>query len=170
MSTSISLTDATHGPGAPREVGRVGRAHGVRGEVLVSLITDRLERVAPGARLLVGTQWRTVATSRPQQQRWLVRFDDVSDRNVAETLTGQLIFADPLPADPDDAEGLWVHDLIGSAVVDQAGVRHGVCIAVIDNPAHDILELDTGWLVPVAFVTGCVDGVVTIDPPDGLFE
>jgi 16S rRNA processing protein RimM len=65
---------------------------------------------------------------------------------------------------------LWVHDLIGSAVVDVAGEHRGVCVAVIDNPAHDILELDTGWLVPVAFVIGYADRVVTIDPPDGLFE
>ena len=170
MSTSISLTDATDDRAGLREVGRVGRAHGVRGEVLVSLITDRLERLAPGARLFVGKQWRTVATTRPQQHRWLVRFDDVIDRTVAETLTGQLIFADPLPDNPADADGLWVHDLIGSSVVDLAGVAHGTCIAVIDNPAHDILELDTGWLVPVAFVTACVNRVITIDPPDGLFE
>ena len=169
MSTSISLTDASSNIGATREIGRVGRAHGVRGEVLVSLITDRLERLEPGSRLLVGTQWRTVASSRPQQHRWLVRFDDVTDRNRAETLTGQLIFAEPLADDIAD-DGLWVHDLIGSVVVDLAGVSHGTCVSVIDNPAHDILELDTGWLVPVAFVTSCVDGVVTIDPPDGLFE
>lgn len=152
-----------------REIGRVGRAHGVRGEVLVSLITDRLERLAPGARLLVGAHWHTVASSRPQQHRWLVRFEDVVDRNRAETLTGQLIFAEPLEDDTSD-DGLWVHDLIGSVVVDLAGVSHGTCVSVIDNPAHDILELDTGWLVPVAFVTACADGVVTIDPPDGLFE
>jgi 16S rRNA processing protein RimM len=150
-----------------REVGRVGRAHGIRGAVLVSLITDRLERVAPGARLKIGSQWRTVSSSRPQQQRWLVTFEEIPDRTAAETLTGQLIFAEPLPALADE---LWVHDLVGSAVVDLDGTHHGVCVAVIDNPAHDILELDTGWLVPVTFVVSCADGVVTVDPPAGLFE
>jgi len=41
---------------------------------------------------------------------------------------------------------------------------------VLANPAHDILELDTGWLVPVVFVQGLVDGQVLVDAPDGLFS
>jgi len=69
---------------------------------------------------------------------------------------------------PDD--GLYVHDLIGSEVVDTHGTVLGTCTSVLANPAHDILELDSGALVPVIFVTGIIDGVVTIDPPDGLFD
>jgi 16S rRNA processing protein RimM len=152
-----------------REVGRIGRAHGVRGEVYVSLITDRVERIAPGARLLAGSQWLTVAESREQQrQRWLVRFDGVDDRTAAEKLTNAILVAEPLVDDSDDA--LWVHDLIGSRVVDRQGVDRGTCVAVIDNPAHDILELDSGALVPVTFVVTCSGGVTTIDPPEGLFD
>ena len=151
-----------------REVGRIGRAHGVQGEVYVTLITDRLERVAPGARLLAGSRWLTVAESRRQQQRWLVHFDGVDDRTAAEKLTSAILMADPLPDDRDDA--LWVHDLIGSRVVDGQGVERGVCVAVVDNPAHDILELDTGALIPVIFVVSCIGGITTVDPPEGLFD
>ncbi|MDP9465453.1 MAG: ribosome maturation factor RimM [Actinomycetota bacterium] len=153
---------------ALREVGRIGRAHGVHGEVYVSLLTDRVERVAPGARLLAGAQWLTVAEARRQQQRWLVHFDGVDDRAAAEKLTNSTLMAEPLVDDGDDT--LWVHELIGSRVVDQQGVERGTCVAVIDNPAHDILELDTGDLVPVIFVISCRCGVTTIDPPDGLFD
>ncbi|MEY2400009.1 MAG: rRNA processing protein RimM [Ilumatobacteraceae bacterium] len=152
-----------------REVGRVGRAHGVQGEVYLSLITDRVERVAVGARLLAGSQWLTVAESRPQQQRWLVRFEGIDDRSAAEKLTNATLQAEPLD-DVDDDDALWVHELIGSRVVDQSGVERGTCIAVIDNPAHDILELDNGALIPVIFVVGCSGGVATIDPPEGLFD
>ena len=151
-----------------REVGRIGRAHGVQGELYVTLITDRVERLAPGARLLAGAQWLTVTESRLQQQRWLVRFTGVDDRNAAEKLTNAVLHAEPIAVEDDDA--LWVHELIGSRVVDQDGVDRGTCVAVIDNPAHDILELDTGSLVPVIFVVSCRDGVATIDPPDGLFD
>ncbi len=154
---------------ALREVGRIGRPHGVHGEVYVSLLTDRVERVAPGARLLAGSQWLTVAESRQQQQRWLVHFDGVDDRAAAEKLTNSTVMAEPL-ADHGDDDALWVHELIGSRVVDQLGVERGSCVAVIDNPAHDILELDTGALVPVIFVVSCLGGVTTIDPPDGLFD
>ncbi len=154
---------------ALREVGRIGRAHGVTGELYVSLITDRLERLAPGARVLSGSQWLTVVESRQQQQRWLVRFHGVVDRTSAEKLTNSVLLADPLTDDGDD-DALWVHELIGSRVVDKQGVERGTCVAVIDNPAHDIVELDTGALIPVIFVVSCRDGVAVVDPPEGLFD
>ena len=153
-----------------REVGRIGRAHGVQGELYVSLITDRLERLAPGARVLAGSHWLTVVASREQQQRWLVRFEGIDDRTAAERLTNTILMAEPLADATDDDDALWVHELIGSRVVDQEGVDRGTCVAVIDNPAHDILELDSGALVPVIFVLGCVGGITTIDPPEGLFD
>ncbi|HEX2783128.1 MAG TPA: ribosome maturation factor RimM [Ilumatobacteraceae bacterium] len=151
-----------------REVGRIGRAHGVHGEVYVLLITDRVERLAPRARLLAGSQWLTVVESRQQQRRWLVRFEGIDDRTMAEKLTNSILFAEPMTADTD--EGLWVHELIGSRIVDRQGVDRGTCVAVIDNPAHDILELDTGALIPVTFVVSCHEGLTTIDPPEGLFD
>ncbi len=102
----------------------------------VSLVTDRFERVAPGARLLAGSRWLTVVESRQQQQRWLVRFEGVDDRTAAEKLTNTTLLAEPLPVDAvDDDDALWVHDLIGSRVIDVQGVDRGMCIAVIDNPA-----------------------------------
>lgn len=149
------------------EVGRLGRAHGVKGGIVVTLVTDRLERVQPGARVHDGSQWRTVATSRALPQgKWMVVFDEVADRNAAEALGGRTLWGEPLA----DDDALWVHDLIGGRVVDQHGVERGVCIAVIDNPANDLLELDTGHLVPVTFVESVADGVITVDAPDGLFE
>ena len=152
-----------------REVGRIGRAHGVTGQLYVSLITDRVERLAPGARLLSGSQWLTVVESRQQRHRWLVRFEGVGDRTSAEKLTNSVLLAEPLTEDDDD-DALWVHELIGSRVVDQQGIERGTCIAVIDNPAHDILELDTGALIPVIFVVSCTDGLAVVDPPEGLFD
>ena len=77
-----------------------------------------------------------------------------------------------MSADPiDDPDELWVHELIGAEVVDQAGTRRGVVEQVVDNPASDLLELDTGYLVPVRFVTALDPGVtVTVDVPAGLFD
>ncbi len=152
-----------------REIGRIGRAHGVRGAVYVTLITDRTERLDPQARVCAGTRWLTVAASRPQSHRWLVEFDGVTDRNAAEQLTGRILLASPLPQE-SGGDDLWVHDLIGSRVVETGGVERGSCTAVLANPANDLLELDGGWLVPVTFVVSYADGVITIDPPDGLFD
>ena len=148
------------------EVGRIGRPHGVRGEVYVDLSTDREDRLAVGSRLLVRGQELTVVAARPSNGRWLVHFEGLGDRTGAERLTGAPALAEPV----DDPEALWVHDLIGSRVVETDGTERGRCVSVVANPADDLLELDSGALVPVTFVVSCVDGVTTIDPPAGLFD
>ena len=59
------------------EVGRIGRAHGVRGDVFVHLTTDRLERLAVGSRLEAGGRWLTVTASSRSNDRWRVHFDGI---------------------------------------------------------------------------------------------
>ncbi len=152
-----------------REVGRTGRAHGVRGDVYVDLITDRTERVAVGARLQAGGTWFVIVAARPAGTRWIVHFEGIDDRTAAEPLANLPLLAEPLDVRPG-ADDLYVHDLIGSEVVDAAGVSHGRCTSVLANPAHDILELEDGSLVPVVFVVSAEPGRVVIDPPQGLFD
>ena len=146
-------------------IGKIGKPHGLRGEVYVDLVTDRVERLAVGSVLVAGNRSVTVSASRPVQNRWLVSFREVNDRNDAASLTNTELRAEPI-ADPD---AVWVHDLIGSRVVESDGTERGRCVGVIANPAHDILELESGALVPSVFVVSCRDGVTVIDPPDGLF-
>ena len=148
------------------EVGRLGRAHGVRGDLVVNLSTDRLERVAVGARLLVGDEWRIVASSRMQGSKRVIHFEGVDDRDAAEALAGRPIRAEPI----DDPTALWVHELVGSTVVDREGIDRGRCVSVIANPASDLLELDNGALVPSVFIVESGAGRIVIDPPAGLFE
>jgi 16S rRNA processing protein RimM len=148
------------------EVGRVVRAHGLRGEVLVDLVTDIETRVAPGSVLSSDRGPLTVEASRPHQGRHLVMFAGVADRTGAEALAGLALRAEAV-ADP---EALWVHELIGSTVREVGGTVRGTVVEVQANPAHDLLVLDDGALVPIVFVVTCEDGVTVIDPPEGLFE
>lgn len=150
-----------------REVGKTGRPHGVRGDIYIDLITDREERLAVGARLQAGGKWLTVATARRAGTRWLVHFEDVPDRTAAEKLVNLPLLAEPLP---DTGDGLYVHELIGAEVVDTTGAVLGTCTSVLANPAHDILELDNGGLVPIVFVVEATAGRVVVDPPEGLFD
>ena len=147
-------------------VGKVGKAHGLRGEVYVDLVTDRVERLDPGSTLVAGGRQLVVTASRPHQDRWLVSFADVNDRTAAERLTNVDLLAEPI----DDPDAVWVHELIGSLVVERDGTQRGRCVGVLANPAHDILELESGALVPTIFVVSCENGVTLIDPPEGLFE
>jgi 16S rRNA processing protein RimM len=153
-------------PAGLLEIGHIRRAHGVRGNVLVELGSDRPERVAPGARWFARDRWYTVATARPHQDRWLVALAEVGDRTAAQQLTNAAIYAEPI----DDPDELWVHTLIGCDVVDTTGRRRGACVAVVANPAADLLELDSGALVPVVFVTEHAGGTIVIDPPLGLLD
>lgn len=148
------------------EVGRVAKPHGLRGEVVVRLTTDRVERLAPGTVLHADEGDLLVVSSRPHQDRWIVAFDGVEARESADRLRGQALRAAPL----DDPDELWVHDLVGSSVVTVGGEAVGRCVSVVANPASDLLELDSGALVPVVFVVDRAPGRVTIDPPEGLFD
>lgn len=147
------------------EIGRILRPHGLKGDVIVVLITNRTERLAAGSRLNGGTL--EVVRSAAHQHRWIVSFAGVTDRDGAEALRGTILTAAPLDDDPG---GLWVHRLIGAEVRTPDGRRHGTITSVEANPASDILVLDDGRLVPLRFVTEATDGCVTIDPPEGLLE
>ena len=153
-------------PDGVLEIGHIRRAHGLRGQVAVELGTDRVERLTPGTRWYARGGWLTVTAASPHQGRWLVTFDEISDRTTAQRYTNTAVYAEPL----DDPEELWVHDLIGAAVVEVDGTPRGICVSVVANPAADLLELDSGVLVPVVFVVDRSAGRVVIDPPDGLFE
>lgn len=149
------------------EVGRITKPHGIRGEVVVVLTTDRTERVAPGAVLQTTRRGPlTVEASRPHQGHWLVAFADVATRNEADELRGTVLLA----ARMDDPDELWVHELIGARVVDVHGIELGTVDAVEDNPAADLLVLASGGLIPLTFVESFADGTVTVDIPDGLLD
>jgi len=71
----------------------------------------------------------------------------------------------------DDPDALWAHEVIGAEVVDRDGGMHGVVVSLIDNPASDLLELESGALVPLTFVVGWdEESRLVVDPPAGLFD
>jgi 16S rRNA processing protein RimM len=178
------------------EVGRIARPHGLNGEVVVTLVTNRTERLAPGTELTcylaaqpsppgpggvpalpsgpgrlrpsspLGARTLEVRSSRPFQGRYLVEFEGVHTREAADELRGALLAA----AAVEDPEALFVHDLVGSEVVEVDGSRRGTVVAVQANPASDLLVMQDGNLVPLRFVVGREGGVLVVDAPAGLFE
>jgi len=157
------------------EVGRIDRAQGLRGEVVVTLSTNVLERIAPGSVLVAGERAPrplTIESSKPHQHRWVVRFAGVATKEDADALHGLRLYAEPI--EDDDPETLWIHELLGQQVVevvDGADRSRGTVVGVIDNPASDILELDSGALVPLRFVVDhATPGRLVVDVPLGLFD
>jgi 16S rRNA processing protein RimM len=148
------------------EVGWVGKPHGLAGELVVSLVSNRPERAAVGSTLLTDEGELRIEASRPFGGNWLMRFVGVDSRARAEALRGTVLRAHPL----EDGEAWWVHELIGSEVFDLAGERLGVVSGVLANPASDLLELDGGALVPLRFVVERSRGRVVVDVPPGLLD
>jgi len=149
------------------DVGRIAHSHGLRGEVMVVLTSNRTERVSPGSVLHAGDRALTVVSSRPHKNGHIVTFDGVATREQADSLRGTLLRAEPI----DDPDELWVHEMIGSTVFDQHGIERGTVVRVLDNPASDILELDSGALVPVRFLTDLEPNTrISVVVPDGLFD
>ena len=153
-------------------VGRIAKPHGLKGELIVALSTNRVERVDVGSTLwLASGRPLTVSSSAPHNDRWRVRFTDVPDRTTAEALHGAELFAEPI----DDPDALWIHELIGAFVEMPDGSPVGRIASVESAGASDLLVLDDGRMIPLVFVIkkfgSAADGFgVTIDPPLGLLE
>jgi len=147
-------------------VGRITKPHGIKGEVVVVLTTDRTERLAPGTVLSTAGGPLTVLASRPHQHQWLVTIDGCTTRSEAEALRGTVLLAEAL----EDPDALWVHELIGATVLDRDGRVLGTVAAVEDNPAADLLVLDGGGLIPLTFVVATEPGRLTVDAPEGLLD
>lgn len=164
-------------------VGRVAKAHGVTGELAVDVHTDAPEeRFAAGATLRArrrdgAVTQLTVSSTRRHGARLLVRFDEVSDRDVAETLRGcQLLveIADLPPAeDPDE---FYEHELEGLAAVLADGSEVGTVREVIRGPGGELLAVTRpdGSEALVPFVRAIVPevdvagGRIVLEPPEGL--
>ncbi|WP_295657230.1 ribosome maturation factor RimM [uncultured Nocardioides sp.] len=152
-------------------VGRIGKPHGLRGEVTVDVRTDE-----PDRRFAAGTVLRaqpptgsasplrsmSVRASRWHQNVLLVAFEELGDRNDAEAARGIVLHAD-LPADatPEDPEEFYDHQLVGLTAYDLEGVELGTLTAVQHGSAQDLLTIRTpqGRDALVPFVTALVPEV-----------
>jgi 16S rRNA processing protein RimM len=166
-------------------VGRVAKAHGITGEVVVDVRTDDPEqRFAVGATLRGkasgGGAERafTVETVRAHGGRLLVRLAGIADRNAADALRGTLFLVDAADLPPiDDPDEFYDHQLEGLAVRTVDGLDLGVVAEVLHTSAGELLAVTRvdGAELLVPFVSAIVtsvsltDGVV-LDPPDGLLE
>jgi 16S rRNA processing protein RimM len=164
-------------------VGEVTRAHGIKGEVAVSVFSENPDRFAPGTEIWVGPgqdalRPARVVRSRPlpgQAGRVILLLDETLDRNMAEELRGSLLFAAPDDESPLDDDAYWERDLVGLEVRDTDGNVLGTLTGVLSRPAQDLWEMEAPSgpvLIPATkAIVRSVDlrgGVVTIDPPPGL--
>lgn len=164
-------------------VARIGRAHGIKGELTVEVRTDEPElRLGPGAVLAtepasVGPL--TIETGRVHSGRLLLRFAGVADRTAAEALRGTLLIAEVDPEEtPEDPEEFYDHQLIDLDVVTVDGTEVGRIAEISHLPYQDLLIVrrPDGSDVMIPFVSEVVPEIdlaeqrAVIDPPPGLLD
>ncbi|TBW36322.1 ribosome maturation factor RimM [Siculibacillus lacustris] len=164
----------------PILVGRIGAAHGIRGEVRVKAFTEPAEALGDyGPLMLPDGRRLTIERMRDQGTMLVVKFREIADRTAAERFNGLdlTIERSALPA-PDDEETFYHADLVGLAVVDGTGDTLGRIVAVPNFGAGDLLEVQpaeggtyylpfTRAFVPTVDVAG---GRVTVELPADFFD
>ncbi|WP_329380944.1 ribosome maturation factor RimM [Streptomyces sp. NBC_01716] len=164
-------------------VARIGRAHGIKGEVTVEVRTDEPElRLGPGAVLATEPASAgplTIETGRVHSGRLLLRFAGVSDRTGAEALRNTLLIAEVDPQDmPEDPDEYYDHQLMDLDVVLADGTEVGRITEITHLPSQDlfIVERPNGTEVMIPFVEEIVTEIdlaeqkAVIDPPPGLID
>ena len=120
-------------------VGKITKAHGVKGEVAVEVRSDNPDRFTDGAVVFTSDgRELTIERVHAHGQRTLVRFVGVADRTAAESITGTLL---EIPESwlPELGEGeYWPFELEGCAIVTDAGRELGIVSEVIPNPVNDL--------------------------------
>jgi 16S rRNA processing protein RimM len=163
------------------QVARIGKPHGIRGEVTVQVLTD-----APGDRFVPGTEFvvepasvgpLTVHSARWNKDILLLAFEEIETRNEAETLRGAKLFIETEELEDNDDEGWYEHELVGlEARVGSQVV--GKVSGLNTMPVQDLLVVKTpaGKEILIPFVEQIVpevnvaEGYVLVTPPAGLFE
>ncbi|MDR1426568.1 MAG: ribosome maturation factor RimM [Bifidobacteriaceae bacterium] len=161
-------------------VARIGRPHGIHGEVSLDVRTDSPgDRLVSGARLATdrdGIVHLTVSRVRHDTTGWFVRFSEVASREDALALRGAaLLVDDDGPPEPD---AWYPHQLRGLAVTLPDGSPAGEVCGLVQGPAQDWLEVrePSGVIALVPFVRALVPvvdvagGRIVVDPPPGLLE
>ncbi|WP_413801658.1 ribosome maturation factor RimM [Streptomyces iranensis] len=164
-------------------VARIGRAHGIKGEVTVEVRTDEPElRLGPGAVLATEPASAgplTIESGRVHSGRLLLRFDGVRDRDAAEALRNTLLIAEVDPEElPEDPEEFYDHQLIDLDVVTVDGTEVGRISEISHLPYQDLLVVKRpdGGEALIPFVSEVVPEIdleaqrAVIDPPPGLLD
>ncbi|MFJ1900774.1 ribosome maturation factor RimM [Streptomyces sp. NPDC088115] len=164
-------------------VARIGRAHGIKGEVTVEVRTDEPElRLGPGAVLATepaSTGPLTIETGRVHSGRLLLRFEGVRDRTAAEALRNTLLISEVDPDElPEDPEEFYDHQLMDLDVVLADGTEIGRITEITHLPSQDlfIVERPDGTEVMIPFVEEIVSEIdleeqrAVITPPPGLIH
>jgi len=169
-------------------VGRVRRAHGIRGELVIESVTDAPDAIfAAGRRVFVGTPIGDVAPGQPELRilratpfkgGFIVAFEGIPDRSAAETWRGRTLLVPEDEVEPPADGQVFIHDLVGMSVIHATGDAIGQVTEVFELPQGLLIEVlrAEGKSVLLPFDDQTVTGVdleqriIRVDPVEGLLD
>ena len=153
-------------------IGRVARAHGIRGRVLIAPYNAGSEGLCRARRIWLGEREFEVDRAQRVTQGDLVALRGVGDRDQADALRGEEVRVDRAELPALEAGEMYAIDLIGYQVSDPQGTVRGVVEDLEEAGPQDLLRLDGGTLVPLALVTEVQPQArrIVVDAPEGLFD
>jgi len=153
-------------------IGRVARAHGLRGRVLIAPYNAGSEGLCHARRIWLGERQFEVDRAERVTQGYLVALRGVADRDQADALRGEEVEVDRAELPALEAGEMYAIDLIGYQVSDPQGTVRGVVEDLEEAGPQDLLRLDGGALVPLALVTEVQPQArrIVVDAPSGLFD
>lgn len=186
-------SDGEHAPtrawDAMVRVGRIARAHGNRGQVIVDPDTDFLEeRYKPGSIVYVrredrhgnssGTEPMKITAARFQRGRPIVALEGIETMNAAEELAGVELRIDPVALQPLPLGSFYQHDLVGCAVETFEGIAIGSVTSVDGSGVGSrlVVQGQSGREILIPLAEEIVVGVhlaarkIVVQPPDGLLD
>ena len=184
QTENVHRNRAIHVPDGHMAIGRIVGAHGLNGELRVELHTDFPERFVAGETILLGEALlpRNIQGARKHKGMLLLLLAEVTDRDGAEALRDEWLFIPESAAMALPEGEYWVHDIIGLAVVDEAGQPVGQVTDILQTGANDVyiitpaagVNRDKELLIPaIAEVVQGVDlasGSLTIRILPGLID
>jgi 16S rRNA processing protein RimM len=170
-------------------VGRVRKAHGIRGDLVVEPITDAPDAIfAPGRRVIAGTpagdpskdrRELHIQASTPFKGGFIVHFGEIDDRTIADTWRDRFLLVPGDELEPLGADEVYVHELTGMRVELESGEVVGAVLATYELPQGLTLDVSRGEdekksvLIPYDRIVVGIDRdtrVIRIDPPLGLLD
>ena len=119
-------------------IGRVGAAHGIRGELRVIPLTDFPERFAALREVMVGDELLHIESVKPQGKNFLMRFREYAVREDAQKLTGRHLTVARAEAAPLDEGEYYVFDIVGLTVYDEEDNELGTVENVLRTGSNDV--------------------------------
>ena len=119
-------------------IGRVGAAHGIRGELRIIPLTDFPERFAALREVMVGDELLHIESVKPQGKNFLMRFREYAVREDAQRLTGRLLTVARAEAAPLDEGEYYVFDIVGLTVYDEENNELGTVENVLRTGSNDV--------------------------------